>query len=56
MRTIWKFSTLGENVEFKGKFEIVMPKGAEILCVQRDEKKQSSFYLGNGRHRSGNGN
>lgn len=38
MKTIWKFSTLGNNVEFKGKFEILMSKGAEILCIQTDEK------------------
>lgn len=33
MKTIWKFPT-----EFERKFTIRMPKGAEILCIQRDEK------------------
>ena len=32
-QTIWKFET-----PFEEKFEIEMPKGAEILSIQRDEK------------------
>ena len=36
-QSIWKFSTLvGGN--FNGIISIQMPKGSEILCVQRDEK------------------
>jgi len=31
--TIWKYET-----SFDGQFIIKMPKDAEILCVQRDEK------------------
>ena len=37
MKTIWKFSTL-DGMEFKDKFTIKMPKGAEILTVQTDQK------------------
>ena len=33
MRTIWKFET-----PFKDKIIINMPKNAEILCVQQDQK------------------
>ena len=33
MKTIWEFETL-----FEGKFSIKMPKSAEILCVQQDQK------------------
>ena len=32
-QTIWKFET-----PFEEKFVIEMPKGSEILCIQRDEK------------------
>jgi hypothetical protein len=37
MKTIWKFSTL-KGMDFKERFIIKMPKGAEILTVQVDEK------------------
>lgn len=37
MKTIWKYSTLIDG-QFSDKFTILMPKSAEILCVQRDEK------------------
>lgn len=33
MKTIWKFETF-----FSEKFKILMPKDAEILCVQQDKK------------------
>lgn len=33
MKTIWKFET-----SFAHKFLLEMPKGAEILCVQQDQK------------------
>ena len=36
MKTIWKFSTIENG--FDEKFSIHMPKGAEILTVQTDEK------------------
>ena len=36
-KTIWKFSTLIDG-KFIDKFTIKMPKSAEILCVQTDEK------------------
>lgn len=36
MKTIWKFSTIKDG--FVDKFEIMMPKGAEILTVQQDQK------------------
>ena len=32
-KTIWKFET-----PFDSKFMLRMPKGAEILCVQQDQK------------------
>jgi hypothetical protein len=35
-RTIWKFSTI--EYGFSDKFSIIMPIGAEILTIQRDEK------------------
>jgi len=35
-KTIWKYSTL--NNGFEERFTIQMPKGSEILCVQKDEK------------------
>ena len=37
MRTIWKFSTLPGGT-FLSKFSILMPKGAEILSLQVDQK------------------
>lgn len=37
MKTIWKFSTLIDG-QFHEKFTILMPKSAEILCVQTDQK------------------
>ena len=37
MKTIWKFSTLIDG-SFSDKFTIMMPKSAEILCVQTDQK------------------
>jgi hypothetical protein len=37
MKTIWKYSTLPDN-EFQEKFTLKMPKGAEILTVQIDQK------------------
>jgi len=37
MKTIWKFSTLIEG-QFKEKFTLQMPIGAEILTIQTDEK------------------
>ena len=33
MKTIWKF-----EIPFEDKFTIKMPKSAEILCVQQDQK------------------
>lgn len=36
MKTILKFSTVTDG--FKDKFTITMPKGAEILTVQIDQK------------------
>lgn len=36
-KTIWKYSTLIDG-KFIDKFTIKMPKSAEILCVQTDEK------------------
>jgi hypothetical protein len=36
MKVIWKFSTIDNG--FDEKFSIYMPKGAEILTVQTDEK------------------
>jgi len=33
MKTIWKFET-----PFEDKFKLEIPKGAEILCVQQDQK------------------
>ena len=36
-KTIWKFSTLPNN-RFEEKFTLNMPKGAEILTVQTDQK------------------
>jgi hypothetical protein len=36
MKQIWKFSTIENG--FQGKFNIDMPKGAEILNVQIDQK------------------
>jgi hypothetical protein len=33
MKTIWKFET-----PFEANFAIQMPKSAEILCVQQDQK------------------
>ena len=33
MKTIWKFET-----PFEDKFKLEMPKSAEILCVQQDQK------------------
>lgn len=33
MKTIWKY-----ELPFEEKFEIEIPEGAIILCVQRDEK------------------
>jgi hypothetical protein len=40
MKTIWKFSTLieGQKRQFKEKFTLQMPMGAEILTIQTDEK------------------
>jgi hypothetical protein len=35
-KTIWKYSTVEHG--FRTNFGIFMPKGAEILTVQRDEK------------------
>jgi hypothetical protein len=35
-RTIWKYSTI--EYGFDKNFTIIMPKGAEILTIQRDEK------------------
>ncbi len=35
-KKIWKFSTIENG--FQQRFTIKMPKGAEILTVQRDEK------------------
>jgi hypothetical protein len=35
-RTIWKYSTI--EYGFAKSFTILMPKGAEILTIQRDEK------------------
>jgi len=37
MKTIWKFETLVKG-EFRDKFTLIMPKEAEILCLQIDEK------------------
>jgi hypothetical protein len=37
MKTIWKFSTLPGG-DFKEKFTLQMPKGAEILTIQTDQK------------------
>jgi hypothetical protein len=36
-KTIWKFSTLISG-QFADSFRIKMPKGAEILTIQIDEK------------------
>jgi hypothetical protein len=36
-KTIWKFSTLVEGT-FLGKFSLQMPKGAQILSLQVDQK------------------
>jgi len=36
MKMIWKFSTIEQG--FDGKFSLLMPKGAEILTLQTDEK------------------
>ncbi len=36
MKVIWKFSTIDNG--FDENFSIYMPKGAEILTVQTDEK------------------
>jgi hypothetical protein len=35
-KTIWKFSTVEDG--FKESFTIKMPKGAEILSIQTDQK------------------
>jgi hypothetical protein len=37
MRTIWKFSTLTEG-DFRERFTLQMPIGAEILTIQTDQK------------------
>jgi hypothetical protein len=36
MKAIWKFSTIEQG--FADNFSIFMPKGAEILTIQTDEK------------------
>lgn len=35
---IWKFPTVTNEDGFRTFFSIEMPKGAQILCVQSDEK------------------
>jgi len=35
-KTIWKYSTIENG--FDKNFSIIMPKGAEILTIQTDEK------------------
>ena len=37
MKTIWKFSTLPGG-DFREKFTLQMPIGAEILTIQTDQK------------------
>jgi hypothetical protein len=38
-KIIWKYSTLLDNT-FKESFSLYMPKGAEILTVQIDQKNK----------------